>query len=90
MTADVTTVDLPTTDLLIHAYHPFESDILTAVLARLETSLAVVPRRVAFAYLMYTQAVPAVVVTFDRFDWLNVIRYEQSVRGHYNWLFVAN
>jgi predicted RNA methylase len=90
VTADVTTVDLPTTDLLIHAYHPFGTDILAAVLTRLEASLAVTPRRLTIAYLVYTHAVPDVVAAFERFDWLRITRYEQSVRGHYNWLFVEH
>ena len=90
ITADVTTVDLPTTDLLIHAYHPFGVEILTRVLTRLEASLAVTPRRVTFAYLMYTAAVDEVAATFAQFPWLRTTRYEQSVRGHYNWLFVSN
>jgi SAM-dependent methyltransferase len=90
ITADVTTVDLPATDLLIHAYHPFGTDILAGVLARLAASLAATPRRVAIAYLVYTAAVPEVVATFERFDWLRVTRYEQSVRGQYNWLLLEN
>ena len=40
VTADATTVDLPATDLLIHAYHPFGTAILAGVLARLDASLA--------------------------------------------------
>jgi len=90
VTADVTTVDLPETDLLIHAYHPFGTDILAGVLTRLEASLTAAPRRVTFAYLVYTHAVPDVLATFARFDWLRVTRYEQSVRGHYNWLFLEH
>jgi predicted RNA methylase len=88
--ADATTVDLPETDLLIHAYHPFGSDILTAVLARLEASLAITPRRVTIAYLAYTHAVEEVAATLGNFDWLRIVRYEQSLRGHYNWIFVEN
>jgi predicted RNA methylase len=90
ITADVTTVDLPSTDLLIHAYHPFGTDILARVLERLELSLAAQPRRVTIAYLAYTHAVAEVAATFGRFDWLHITRYEQSVRGHYNWMFVEN
>jgi predicted RNA methylase len=90
VTADVTTVDLPATDLLVHAYHPFGADILAAVLARLDTSLAATPRRVTIAYLAYTGAVAEVAATVARFDRLRITRYEQSVRGHYNWLFVEN
>ena len=87
VTADVTTVDLPATDLLIHAYHPFGTAILAGVLARLDASLQAVPRRVTFAYLMYTAAVPDVVATFRRFGW-RPTRYEETVRGQYDWLFV--
>ena len=87
VTADVTTVDLPATDLLIHAYHPFGSEILAGVLARLDASLAAVPRRVTFAYLMYTSAVAEVAATFGRFGW-RPTRYEETVRGQYDWLFV--
>ena len=87
VTADVTTVDLPATDLLIHAYHPFGTEILAGVLARLDTSLQATPRRVTFAYLMYTAAVPEVAATFGRFGW-RATRYEETVRGQYDWLFV--
>ena len=38
--ADVTTVDLPEDDLLLHLYHPFETSITERVLQRLETSRA--------------------------------------------------
>ena len=87
VTADVTTVDLPATDLLIHAYHPFGTPILAGVLGRLDESLAATPRRVTFAYLMYTSAVPDVAATFARFGW-RPTRYEETVRGTYDWLFV--
>ena len=40
-----------------------------------------------FAYLMYTAAVPDVVATFARFGW-RTTRYEETVRGKYDWLFV--
>ena len=88
--ADVTTVDLPLSDLLIHLYHPFDPSVTGAVLRRLETSLARVPRRVTIAYLAYTAAVEPVTELLAGFDWLRLRRYEQSVRGHYNWLIYSN
>ena len=87
--ADVTTVDLPTTDLLVHLYHPFETTIFAEVLQRLEDSLAT-PRRVTIAYLAYSSAVAPVVETLERFPWLHLVRYEQSIHGHYDWMFWTN
>ena len=84
--ADVTTVDLPATNLLLHLYHPFERDVTAAVLRRLERSLAGSPRRVTIAYLAYTAALAPVAAMLDEFDWLEFRRCEQSVRGHYSWL----
>jgi predicted RNA methylase len=88
--ADVTTVDLPDTDLLIHLYHPFDPAVSAAVLRRLEASLASTPRRVTIAYLLYTSAVAPVTEMFAGFPWLHRTRYEQSIRGTYDWLFYAN
>ena len=88
--ADVTTVDLPETDLLVHLYHPFETTIFAEVLRRLEDSLARTPRRVTIAYLAYAGAVGSVVETLDRFSWMHQVRYEQSIRGHYDWLIWSN
>ena len=42
------------------------------------------------AYLAYAGAVESVVETLDRFPWLHLIRYEQSIRGHYDWLIWTN
>jgi SAM-dependent methyltransferase len=81
--ADVTTVDLPETDVLLHLYHPFEPDVTAAVLRRLEPAL---PRRVTIAYLAYTAALAPVAAVLDEFEWLEFRRCEQSVRGHYSWL----
>jgi SAM-dependent methyltransferase len=88
--ADVTTVDLPTTDLLIHLYHPFDPSITAAVLRRLEASLATTPRRVTIAYLLYSSAAGPVTEMFTGFPWLHRLRYEQSIRGRYDWLFYGN
>ena len=88
--ADVMTVDLPETDLLVHLYHPFETTIFAEVLRRLEDSLADKPRRVTIAYLAYAGAVESVVETLARFPWLHLVRYEQSIRGHYDWLIWTN
>ena len=87
--ADVTTVDLPDGDLLVHLYHPFETPITEAVLRRLEASVDGTPRRVTIAYLAYTEAVPRVRAVLDRLSWLRPVRYEQSVRGQYNWLLYS-
>jgi len=87
--ADVTRVDLPDGDLLVHLYHPFETPVTEIVLQRLEASLARAPRLVTIAYLAYTEAMPRVRELFARFPWLHEVRYEQSVRGHYNWLLLS-
>jgi SAM-dependent methyltransferase len=88
--ADVTTVDLPDTNLLIHMYHPFETEITSIVLRRLEASLTDNPRRVVLAYLAYTAAIEPVQRMLADFPWLRPVRHEQSRRGHYNWLLYAN
>jgi predicted RNA methylase len=88
--ADVTAVDLPDGDLLVHLYHPFETSITDAVLRRLEACREGSLRRVTIAYLAYTEAVPRVRAVLERFSWLHEVRYEQSVRGHYNWLLYSS
>jgi SAM-dependent methyltransferase len=90
LTADATRVDFPDGPLLIHMYHPFEPTVTTAVLSNLQRSLEASPRRVVIAYLLYTAAVAPVEAAFARFPWLARTRYEQSVLGHYNWLFYSN
>jgi SAM-dependent methyltransferase len=87
--ADVTSVELPAGDLLLHLYHPFEPDVTAAVLRRLEPSPASASRRVTIAYLAYTAALAPVAAMLDEFEWLEFRRCEQSVRGHYNWLIYA-
>ena len=88
--ADVTTVELPDGDILVHLYHPFEIPVTEAVLRRLETSDDCASRSVTIAYLAYTEAVARVRALLERFAWLHQVRYEQSVRGHYNWLIYSN
>jgi SAM-dependent methyltransferase len=88
--ADATPLDLPDGDLLIHLYHPFETPVTDLVMERLEASLQRSPRHVTIAYLAYTEAIPRVREVFARFPWLREVRYEQSLRGHYNWLLMAS
>jgi hypothetical protein len=44
-------------------------------------------RRVVVAYLTYTQSVSSVAEMFAASGWLRLLRYEESIRGRYNWLF---
>ena len=85
--ADATTIEFPPTDLLIHLYHPFDITVTTAVLRRLESSLARHPRKVVVAYLLYASAIESVEGVFAQFPWLALARKEQSILGHYDWLF---
>jgi SAM-dependent methyltransferase len=87
---DATTFDLPETNILLHLYHPFDPEVTAAVLARLDESVAAKPRRIAVGYLLYSSAVAPVEEVFARFPWLKQTRYEQSVLGHYDWLFYSN
>jgi SAM-dependent methyltransferase len=87
---DATAFEFPPTDLLLHLYHPFDPSLTSEVLSRLEQSVQARPRKVVVAYLLYTSAVEAVEAVFARFPWLTRRRYEQSVLGHYNWLFYGN
>ena len=64
--------------------------MLYPVLHRLEASLSDNPRRVVIAYLAYTAAIEPVVEMLAAFSWLRRTRYEESVRGHYNWLLYTN
>lgn len=84
---DARAFDMPGGDLLIHMYHPFDPAISAAVFERLAATASDVPRRVVIAYLTYTQSVPAVAQMFAAFPWLRLARYEESVRGRYNWMF---
>jgi SAM-dependent methyltransferase len=84
---DVRKFTMPPGNLLIHMYHPFDPIISAAVFARLAATQRQPPRRVVVAYLTYTQSVPAVTEMFATFSWLRLRRYEESIRGRYNWLF---
>lgn len=84
---DVRKFEMPAGNLLIHMYHPFDPVISAAVFARLAAVQDVPPRRVVIAYLTYTHSVPAVADMFSAFPWLRLQRYEESIRGRYNWLF---
>lgn len=87
---DATAFAFPQTPLLVHLYHPFEPTLTAAVLARLEESVTRAPRPVVIAYLLYESAEESVEQVFARFPWLRKTRAEQSVLGHYNWLFYSN
>ena len=87
---DATAFEFPQTPLLLHFYHPFEPTLTAAVLSRLEDSLRSAPRPVVVAYLLYTAAREPVELVFSQYSSLRRTRYEQSVLGHYDWLFFAN
>lgn len=84
---DVRQFVMPSGNLLIHMYHPFDPVISAAVFARLAAIGDEPPRRVVVAYLTYTHSVPAVTEMFAAFPWLCLQRYEETIRGRYNWLF---
>jgi SAM-dependent methyltransferase len=84
---DVREFQMPAGELLIHMYHPFDPAISAAVFARLAATRDAPPRRIVVAYLTYTHSVPSVVEMFAAFPWLRLTRYEESIRGRYNWLF---
>lgn len=88
--SDVTEVDLPDGDLLVHLYHPFEPPITDIVVDRLTAARHDSLRRVTIAYLAFTEAIPRVREVFARSSWLHEDRYEQSVRGDYNWLLLSS
>jgi hypothetical protein len=48
-----------------------------------------VQRRVIIPYLLYASAYETVANVFTDFEWLHLTRYEESVLGHYNWLFYS-
>jgi SAM-dependent methyltransferase len=87
---DATKFDFPETNLLVHMYHPFDPELTVKVFEHLGQSLAVKPRRVVVAYLLYTEAVPGVEAAFARIPWLKRSRFEHSVTGQYDWLFYSN
>ena len=84
---DVRKFTMPPGNLLIHMYHPFDPAISAAVFARLAAIQDLPQRRVVVAYLTYTQSVPSVAEMFAASGWLRLLRYEESIRGRYNWLF---
>ena len=84
---DVRKFTMPAGNLLIHMYHPFDPAISAAVFARLAAIQGLPPRRVVVAYLTYTHSVPSVAEMFAASGWLRLLRYEESIRGRYNWLF---
>lgn len=83
---DVRQFTMPAGNLLIHMYHPFDPAISEAVFRHLAAA-DMPPRRVVVAYLTYTHSVPPVAEMFAKFPWLRLRRYEETVRGRYNWLF---
>jgi predicted RNA methylase len=84
---DVRKFTMPPGNLLIHMYHPFDPAISAAVFARLAAIQDLPQRRVVVAYLTYTQSVSSVAEMFAASGWLRLLRYEESIRGRYNWLF---
>jgi len=88
--ADATQLDFPRTNLLIHMYHPFDPELTARFLEQLGRSLAVTPRKIVVAYLLYTAAVPAVEAVFASVPWLRRTRYERSLTGQYDWLFFTS
>jgi predicted RNA methylase len=89
-TTDAATMDFPRTNLLVHMYHPFGSELTRAVLQRLEASMREAPREVRVAYLLYDSAAEEVGNVFAAFPWLRRLRYERSILGQYNWLLYSN
>ncbi|RYZ07100.1 MAG: class I SAM-dependent methyltransferase [Myxococcales bacterium] len=87
--ADVTTFDLPSTNLLLHLYHPFDGEVTSAVLARLESSLRQTPRRVVVAYLLYSGGARGA-RRVRSLSLLKETRYEHSLLGQYDWLFFSS
>lgn len=87
---DATKFEFPETNLLVHMYHPFDPELTVKVFEHLAASLAVKPRRVLVAYLLYTAAVADVEAGFARIPWLHRQRYEHSVTGQFDWLFYSN
>jgi SAM-dependent methyltransferase len=83
---DVRNFAMPAGNLLIHMYHPFDPSITAAVFARLVAIRDLPPRRVIVAYLTYTHSVSSVAEMFSGTGWLRLQRYEESIRGRYNWL----
>lgn len=84
---DVRKFVMPPGNLLIHMQHSFDPAISATVFARLTTIQHEPPRWVVVAYLTYTHSVPAVTEMFVRFSWPSPLRYEESIRSRYNWLF---
>jgi SAM-dependent methyltransferase len=84
---DVRKFAMPPGNLLIHMYHPFDPEISATVFERLAAIRDLPPRRVIVAYLTYTQSVSSVAEMFAASGWLRLLRYEESIRGRYNWLF---
>jgi SAM-dependent methyltransferase len=86
---DATTADYPSSNLLVHFYHPFQTPLTEQVLSRLEAAYEAQPRRIDVAYLLYSSATTPVKDVFSRFGWLREVRHEQSVLGHYDWLLYS-
>ena len=58
--ADAARFAFPELPLLVHLYHPFQSNILARVLDHLHASVQAQPRRVVVTYLLYTSAIDEV------------------------------
>lgn len=91
VTADVTTVDLPDGDLLLHFYHPFSTEVTRRVLERLNRARQAGRHpRVVVAYLVYSGAVAEVRDALGAVGWLHETRYEPSLTGEYDWLLYSS
>jgi SAM-dependent methyltransferase len=85
--ADATAFQWPGSDLFVHLYHPFQPSVTALLVDSLDASLAHNPRQATIAYLVYTAAAQEVAQCIaGRTSW-RLDRYEESVRGTYNWLF---
>lgn len=84
--ADAARFAFPELPLLVHLYHPFQSNILARVLDHLHASVQAQPRRVVVTYLLYTSAIDEVLATFAPHTWLPLVRREGSLLGQHDWL----
>lgn len=78
---------LPGEDTVFHFYHPFEGEVLRAVLDNIRASVEAHPRRIRVLYLGAFQGALDVL---SEFDFLKRLKFVRCIEPKYSWALYSN